>query len=215
MIIFLDEDRAYLSWVAHHRAGFVLDGRRKPRLGHLTMHRACCAAIKSAPSRQFQWTTGAKLKACSLDRTELVGWAADQTNQPNSCQDCQPFNDAVSSAAHGSAPSKLGREVLDYVLDAAVIHLEHEHPPYRLTIGDIAACFAKTPGQLRPALSRLIDDGFLVVAGKSTPAKLLSPQRIVLPTMQALRTLEAFQADSDATLQAELSKLAHVAMALG
>jgi len=31
MILFLDEDRAYLSWVAHHRQGFILDGKRKPR----------------------------------------------------------------------------------------------------------------------------------------------------------------------------------------
>ena len=206
MIIFLNEDRAYLSWVAHHRAGFVLDGRRKPQLGHLTMHRACCLAIKSAPSRRFQWTTRAKLKACSLDRAELVAWAADEGMQPASCGDCQPFNDALAPTARGF-PSKLGREILDYVLDAAVIHMEHEHPPYRLTIGDIAACFAKTPGQLRPAITRLMDDGFLAAPGKSTPASLHSQQRIVLPTMQALRTLEAFQADSDATLQAELDKL--------
>ncbi len=104
-------------------------------------------------------------------------------------------------------PSKLGREILDYVLDAAVIHLEHEHPPYRLTIGDIAACFAKTPGQLRPALNRLIDEGLLMPADQGRSASLWLPQRIVLPTMQALRTLEAFRNESDAAIQAELEKL--------
>ena len=31
MIIFLDDDRAYRSWVTHHRRGFVLDGRRRPK----------------------------------------------------------------------------------------------------------------------------------------------------------------------------------------
>ena len=31
MILFMDEDRAYLSWVTHHRKGFVLEcGRGRP-----------------------------------------------------------------------------------------------------------------------------------------------------------------------------------------
>ena len=88
-----------------------------------------------------------------------------------------------------------------------MIHLEHEFPPYRLTIGDIAACFAKTPGQLRPAINRLIDEGLLMPVGQGRLSTLRLPQRIVLPTMQALRTLEAFRDESDAAIQSELKKL--------
>jgi len=208
MIIFVNEDRAYLTWVTHHRQGFVLDGRRKPRLDHLMIHRATCPAIKSAPSRRFHWTTGAKLKACALDRVELETWATEVTAAlPAWCADCQPCLDTASASSGRGRSSKLGREILDYVLDAAVIHLEHEFPPYRLTIGDIAACFAKTPGQLRPAINRLIDEGLLMPVGQGRLSTLRLPQRIVLPTMQALRTLEAFRDESDAAIQSELKKL--------
>jgi hypothetical protein len=207
MIIFLDEDRAYLSWVAHHRQGFVLDGRRKPRLARLVLHRACCPAVKSAPSRRFHWTTGAKFKACSLDRDELAAWVAAEAGPAlAACSDCQPLSADAPAPIHNHGPSKLGREILDFVLDAAVIHLEHEHPPYRLTIADIAVCFAKTAGQLRPALARLIEEGLLIPAKPATAGS-LKPHAVVLPTKQALRTLPAFQADSDAALDAELDKL--------
>jgi hypothetical protein len=148
------------------------------------------------------------LKACSLDRAELETWATEETAAtPASCAGCQPNIEAVPTSAGQARPSKLGREILDYVLDAAVIHLEHEYPPYRLTIGDIAACFAKTPGQLRPALNRLIDEGLLMPVGQGRSSSLRLPQRIVRPTMQALRTLESFRDESDAAIQSELNKL--------
>jgi len=208
MILFLDEDRAYLSWVAHHRQGFVLDGKRKAKLSQLVLHRATCPAIKSAPSRRFHWTTGAKLKACSLHREELAAWVAEQTvAAPASCAACRPDCDDEASRAKDSHPSKLGREILDYVLDAVVIHLEHEYPPYRLTIGDISACFAKSPGQLAPALRRLSDEGFISVAGGIGANAARAARQMVFPTRLALKTLAAFEGESDAALQAELDKL--------
>jgi hypothetical protein len=89
MIIFLNDERAYLSWVTHHRQGFVLDGKRKPTLGHLVAHRATCQEIKSGCSRHTHWTTGSKLKACSLDRTELEAWAMEETGaSPKDCPKC-------------------------------------------------------------------------------------------------------------------------------
>ena len=37
MILFLDEDRAYLPWVTRHRNGFVLDCHRKPTKHHTSL----------------------------------------------------------------------------------------------------------------------------------------------------------------------------------
>jgi hypothetical protein len=208
MILYLDEDRAYLSWVAHHRRGFVLDGKHKPRLSHLMLHRATCPAIKSAPSRRFHWTTGAKLKACSLNREELAAWVAEQTAAPlTRCAECRPDSDAEPVTGGNTRPSRLAREILDYVLDAAVIHLEHEYPPYRLTVGDIAACFAKTPGQLAAAIHRLVEDGLLAIRGSYAGNRALSPKQVVLPTVLALKTLEAFQNESDAAVSSEIGRL--------
>jgi hypothetical protein len=207
VIIFLNDDRAYLYWVTHHRKGYVIDGRRKPKLGHLSLHRATCAEIKSGPSRRTHWTTGARLKACSLDRTELNTWAEEESGGPMQlCVACQPENEQYLNGGEPAHLTKLAGEVLDYVLDAALIHMEQEHPAYRLTVGDIAACFGKTPGQLSPALHQLLDDGFISLWSQSAAA-VIRPKQIVLPTPQALRTLEAFREETDAFVMAELEKL--------
>jgi hypothetical protein len=206
MIIFLNDDRAYLYWVTHHRRGYVLAGRLRPKFSHLLLHRATCPEIKTASSPRVHWTTGAKFKACSLDRQELEAWAQEETAASAAhCAGCRPEHDEVI-AAEPAHLTRLGREILDYVLDAAVIHMEHESPPYRLSIADIAACFAKTPAQIRPALHRLIEDGFLTVQGDFGSSLMLSPRRVVLPTIAAMRMLEAFGDASDAMIDSELAK---------
>jgi len=208
MIIFLNDDRSYLSWVTHHRQGFVLGGKRKPKLSHLVIHRATCREIKSAASPRLHWTTGAKVKACSLNRDELEAWAAEATGTaPGFCVSCRPDHDDLPADAGPAHLTKLGGEILDYVLDAALIHMENDYPPYRLTVCDIAACFGKTPGQISPVLHQLINDSLLTVLGKMGAAATIPPTRIVLPTMLALRTLEAFQNESDSAIQNELAKL--------
>jgi hypothetical protein len=208
MIIFLNDDRAYLHWVTHHRRGFVLDGRSKPKVGRLVVHRATCAEVKSAASKRIHWTTGAKFKACSLDRSELQTWAENETEASvQHCPICRPDRDQLTAEESSVHLSKLAREIMDYVLDAALIHMEQEHPPYRLTVGDIAACFAKTPGQISAALHQLLDDGLVTATGKMSPGGAIPAKRLVLPAVGALRTLDAFRNESDAFLQAELQKL--------
>jgi hypothetical protein len=208
MIIFLNDDPAYRYWVTHHRHGFVLDGKRKPKLGHLVIHRANCQEIKSAFSRRNHWTTGPKLKACCLNRAELEAWTVDETGTPPEyCPTCEPQNESIACGDGHVHLSKLANEILEYVLEAALIHFEIERPPYHLTVGDIAACFAKTPGQIAPALQRLLETGFVIIQGHVGTAATIPPQRVVLPTVAALRTLEAFQAESDSTIQNELAKL--------
>lgn len=208
MVIFLNDDRAYSNWVIHHRQGFVIDGHRKPRSGHLILHRADCPSLKSRASKRIQWTTGNKFKACSHDREDLEAWADDEgARSMELCPTCRPKEDNPTQAVGEVHLTRLGSDILDFVLDAAVIHLEHEHPPYRLTVSEIAACFGKTAGQLQPVLHRLLDAGFIFVPGVIDSSTTLSPKRIVLPTKQALQTLEAFQAESDEAIATELAKL--------
>jgi hypothetical protein len=207
VIIYLNEDRAYLAWVTHHRQGFVLDGKRKPKIGHLVVHRTTCRQIKIAPSRRTHWTSGTKFKACCLDRTDLEAWAVEETGQPPGfCSSCEPQNEAPPHDSPVHLP-KLASDILEYVLEAALIHFEVEQPPYRLTVADIAACFGKTPGQISPALHRLLEDGFLAVHGHKALPAMIPPKRIVLPTVVAIRTLESFQSESDSTIADELAKL--------
>jgi hypothetical protein len=208
MIIFLNDDRAYLSWVTHHRQGFVLDGKRKPKISHLVVHRATCGEIKSAASRRVHWTTGGKLKACCLDRAELETWVAEETGvAAGQCPACEPQVETPPNGDGHIHLSKLPSEILEYILEAALIHFEVEQPPYRLTVADIAACFGKTPGQISPALHRLLESGMVVVPGHKNTAATITPKRIVLPTVAAIRTIEAFRSDSDSTIEGELAKL--------
>ena len=208
MIIFLNEERAYLSWVTHHRDGFVLDGKWKPKTGHLALHRATCGEIKHSDSRRTHWTTGGRFKGCSVNRAELEEWASEQTGAfPNQCAECQPQSDVLASSDTRVNLSKLPADILDYILDAALIHMEVDRPPYRLTAADIAACFGKSPGQISPALHRLIDGGYVIVQGHVSAAGTIPPKRVIRPTAVALRTLEAFQGESDSTIETELAKL--------
>jgi len=203
MLIVLNDDRAYLAWLAHHRAGYVLDGRRRPKLGQLVLHRAACDSVRPQAGSRRHWTTGVKLKACALDRDELVHWAEEETGlEPQFCPACAPQETPPAEAVH---LTRLERDLVDFVLDAALVHLEPDSPPYRLTVGDIAACFAKTPGQLAGPLERLEAGGWLTLEAAGTRGPAASCR--VLPTPQALRSLEAFQTASDAMIQADLASL--------
>jgi DNA-binding transcriptional ArsR family regulator len=207
MLMFINDDRAYLYWITHHREGFVLDGKRKPRVSHLVIHRATCGSIKSVASWHGHWTAAGRLKACSVDREELESWAMEEAGSPaEHCAVCKSKDDVVLSDEHIHL-SKLPSDILEYILEAALIHLEIEHPPYRLTVADIAACFGKTPGQVSQPLHRLRESGLIIVKGHVAAAGSISPKRIVLPTAAALRTLAAFQSESDSTIDGELAKL--------
>lgn len=73
MIIFINDDEAYLHWVGLHPAGFVVNARRRPTADYLKLHRGSCRHI-SSESRE-NWTTNQYIKICSLEETELVEWA--------------------------------------------------------------------------------------------------------------------------------------------
>ena len=86
MVIYLNEEREYYYWITHHRQGIVLDGRYKPKLGHLVLHWAACPQVKTATSKRSHWTTGSRFKACALDREQLLHWV--ETDLELTCTRC-------------------------------------------------------------------------------------------------------------------------------
>ena len=151
MLIIINDDPVYTAWLARHRQGFVVDSMRKPTRGHLVLHRAACSMIK--PHKRARLTTGAHLKACSLESAELVAWAEEQTGtKPTPCEQCQPYDEEHDAAGHDDAHAmtRLGREMLSYVLDVAVMCLDGEVPRFQTTLQDVAEYLDKTPRQLAP-----------------------------------------------------------------
>jgi hypothetical protein len=207
MIVFIDEERAYLYWVAHHRAGYVLDCFRKPSKSRLVLHRAACAEIKASTNKHTHWTTGRHMKACSLDVEPLKVWATEQAGaQPQLCANCM----ATTDSPGGQAPSRLShleKEVLSFVLEVAALHLDDRDAGYLLTVGKTAKCLAKTPGQLNAALCRLAESGLVKLVGKTKPGEPAPSNCHLLPTVAAMKTLPAYTELSDEQIEAELATL--------
>ncbi len=208
MVIFIREERAYLSWLAHHRHGFVLDALRKPTRRSPVLHRATCPEIKVSKGRRTHWTTGRHQKACGLDVDELLAWAtAEGDRPPVPCPHCQP-TDPAFAAAHPPPQSltKLGKDILDYVVEAAVVCLD-QHAHYDTSVADVARYLDKSPAQLTAALQRLQEDGFLRVEGQGDSQSPLADVTRLFPTTDALRTLPAFAQIPVRQVQAELDQL--------
>jgi hypothetical protein len=210
MIVFIDEEHAYRYWVTHHRNGFVIDGRFRPRVGHLMLHRATCAEIKPTASNRSHRTTGGRFKACSVDLSHLREWPQRELQcEVTSCETCRPLDELMQHTADAGTAgitepplTHFASEILEYVIEAAVIHFEWtDGPRYRLTLGDIAACMNKTVGQLGPALRQLQHAGYLEVPGKHTESTR------VFPTLKAIQSTPGFQTDTPECLQRQLDAL--------
>jgi hypothetical protein len=86
--IFRDDDSGYLSWLAAHSAGFVLNVARSPRPGYLVLHRATCRTITGRPTRGGPWT-GLYIKVCSDDDLQLAAWTGREVAAaPTRCGVC-------------------------------------------------------------------------------------------------------------------------------
>lgn len=207
MIIFRNEERAYLSWIAHHRNGFVLDWRRKPTRKQPVIHRATCELVRSSKTKRSHHTTGRHVKACALDVDELTAWAHEESAEALSCDRCQPHDESASAAPRERHLTKLGKEIVDFVVEAAVIHLDRHDSDYEMTVADVAACLDKTPGQVSPALVRLAEDGYLRLGGQPAPGASLTSGCKIFPTADALRTLPAFGKMPRRKVEQELDSL--------
>jgi hypothetical protein len=210
MIIFLNEDRAYLYWVAHHRGGFVLDTRRKASKTHQVLHRAICAEIKSSESKRTHWTTGIHVKACAADSKELRLWAEEQTGiAPANCAVCKPEAELASAEiGHDAEPhlTRLGREIVSFVLEVATIHLDEESV-LSLHVGAIARCLDKSPAQLTGALVHLANEGLLTILGHVESGQPMASHRGIFPTAKALRMLPVYSNAAEHQIEADLNKL--------
>lgn len=203
MIIFINEERPYSSWLARHRNGFVVDALRKPTRKQPILHRAACPeikrCIKNSNKKKTHWTTGRHVKACSLDAEELRAWVQEEFGADAAdCGDCRPelgkHTDGLKddSADHPNL-TKLGKEIVDCVLDVAVVRLDGGEAGYTLTLAGIAEFLGKTPAQLTTALLRLMDDEYLEMVEAVAPVEEVPVDRTIYPTTKALRTLPAFR----------------------
>ena len=207
MLIIINDDPIYVSWLSRHRQGFVVDAKHKLTRNHLVLHRAICSEIK--PHKRARLTTGGHIKACSLDASELETWAREQTGGGlTDCPHCRPKEEeSVSLDVPASgALTRLGREALSYVLDVTVMYLDGETTRYRATVQDVAEYLGKTAAQVSPTLQRLIDDGYLECpAGVDKVSS--AATAIAYPTTKALQTIPAFAAMSQQGVAAELDRL--------
>jgi hypothetical protein len=118
-----------------------------------------------------------------------------------------PDVDGPNSNVHRPRLTRFATDILDYVLEAAVMHFDEETPPYHLTVAMIADCMGKSLAQVSPALRRLSDDGYLECAVRSAASKSIRPRSIVYPTILAFRTHCEWEDQTDAELSAELAKI--------
>ncbi len=111
MIIFIDEDDAYLHWVDQNPAGFVVNSQRRPVSAYLLLHRATCSHISSAT--RTNWTTDQYIKICSADVDQLHAWAQCEVGgdlKPCSfcCKELKPSQPPVLVREPAPAPLSIG-----------------------------------------------------------------------------------------------------------
>lgn len=213
MIIVLNDDPVYVSWIRRHRNGFVLATKRKATKRNTMMHRASCPEIRKSKTKRTHWTTGGRAKACSVDYVELLEWAREQVGrQPNVCRLCNPGHDTLSGATsdpHSTVDqhlTKLENDILSAVVESAVIHLDNELD-FQMTVGDVAKYLEKTPVLITAALRRLVSVGMLEIETTSADNAPIPPNVRVLPTGDALKTIPAFAELDPEQLQEELETL--------
>ena len=207
MLIIINDDSAYLSWISRHRHGFVVDCKRKLEKNHLTMHRANCLRIK--PHKRARLTTGARIKICALEVMELEAWAQAETDGGLiACPDCRPDHPESESDAHRAkhALTRLGNDIVSYVVDVAVMFLDEEESCFRPTVESAAKYLDKSPAQIAAAIDRLREEHYLVCDGTAADGALQN-NSILYPMAEALRSVPAFDAMSDEELCAELDRL--------
>jgi hypothetical protein len=174
----------------------------------LMLHRAICPEIKRSATKTTHWTTGHHMKACSLNAEELKAWAHEQTGADASgCVSCLVTHE-LHSADQPLHLTKLDQEILSFVLEVAMLHLDEQGGAYWLNVGMVAKCLDKTPAQLSAALSRLVVDGLLIVTEKWKPGEPFPTKCGLLPTVLAMKTLTAYQDRSDEEIESEIRTLA-------
>jgi hypothetical protein len=83
---FIDDDPAYVRWLAENPSGWVLNAHRQAKADYLVIHRSRCWTISRSGVR---YTSGDFLKMCGSDPENLSDWAVSQTGAtPDMCKKC-------------------------------------------------------------------------------------------------------------------------------
>ena len=89
MIIFSNDEIAYLDWIKANPNGFVINSHKSPKSENLVLHKATCGSISSPKIGNF--TTTDYMKICSLYINELDNWAEKHNRSKYfPCQLCNP-----------------------------------------------------------------------------------------------------------------------------
>jgi hypothetical protein len=148
------------------------------------------------------------MKACAAEKEPLLVWAEQQSGQAASfCEECRPQTADAAAAADDNHLTKLEQEILDYVLEIAVLHLDNPQRQYRFTVQEIADCLDKTPAQVTTPLWHLIEREYLALTSDVCGKDDIQPEMIVYPTNKALRTEPAFERLPEDQLAEELDGL--------
>jgi hypothetical protein len=89
MQTFIDDDAGYLRWVHNNPNGFVANVGKLPggEIHPYMLHRSTCSFISSDKIKNY--TTTSYIKACSLDKQELITWARGYRGMA-ACKVCKP-----------------------------------------------------------------------------------------------------------------------------
>jgi hypothetical protein len=99
---FIDDDAAYVAWLADHPGGFVLNTFPHVSSSYLVLHRASCRTVNRPLAAGRHWTHQYG-KACSDDRSELAAWALRETGK-----DISPCGSCLGGDAHAERPPHSG-----------------------------------------------------------------------------------------------------------
>ena len=87
---FRDDDNGYLTWIAAHPDGYVINIARSHTLSTARLHHARCWTISGRNPHKGPWT-GQYVKVCAERLADLRRWATDYVQGPiSSCGTCQP-----------------------------------------------------------------------------------------------------------------------------
>lgn len=102
---FIDNDAAYLGWVADHPSDYVINADRNPSAAYLMLHRAGCHTITGVPARGSTFTREYS-KICG-NRGELEAFAAELGGSVKLCGICMAQQPRLSGQGRGSRYSPL------------------------------------------------------------------------------------------------------------
>ena len=95
MIEFIDDDLNYLSWVAAHPDGYVLNVRRSPDPRYVILHRANCKSISNEAHAPGAYTGRSYRKICLSSEAMLQAAAKREGRSDGTpskrCGHCLPL----------------------------------------------------------------------------------------------------------------------------